>query len=70
MKASKQSDLFKPAVASKTALNRDKPVGSMLCDDCSNYHRCKSFWRGSVNSLNCNIEYGLFESKQGEAENE
>ena len=34
----------------------------ILCDDCKNYHRCKSIWQGSVNSINCEIEYGLFES--------
>ena len=42
----------------------------ILCDDCKNYQSCLSFWRGSVNSLNCSIEYGLFESKQKEAEHE
>lgn len=42
----------------------------ILCDDCKNYHRCKSLWRGSVNSLNCNVEYGLFESQESGAENE
>ena len=42
----------------------------ILCDDCKNYNICLSFWRGSVNSLNCSVEYGLFESKEKEAQNE
>lgn len=42
----------------------------ILCDDCKNYQRCQSVWRGSVNSLHCSIEYGLFESQESEAEHE
>ena len=43
----------------------------ILCEDCKNYQRCKSFWRGSVNSINCEIRYGLFESiAESEGENE
>ena len=43
----------------------------VLCYDCKNYNRCKSFWRGSVNSINCKLEYGLFESiEESEVENE
>ncbi len=48
----------------------NKSVNLIPCDECKNYKICKSFWRGSVNSLNCNVEYGLFESKESEAENE
>lgn len=48
----------------------NKSGNYILCDDCKNYKSCLSFWRGSVNSLNCSVEYGLFESKEKEAENE
>ena len=40
----------------------------ILCDDCKNYQICKSFWRGSVNSIFCEIEYGFFETIENEVE--
>ena len=50
-----QLDLF-------NQVEENESVNLILCDDCKNYHRCKSIWRGSVNSINCEIEYGLFDS--------
>ena len=58
-----QLDLF-------NQVEENESVNLIPCDECKNYKICKSFWRGSVNSINCEVEYGLFESKESEAENE
>ena len=33
----------------------------VLCDNCKNYKSCRSMWRGSVNSANCELLTGFYE---------
>ena len=45
--------------------DQDKQGGNfVLCDNCKNYRRCRSIWRGSVNSVNCPVDYGFYEPKE------
>lgn len=38
----------------------------ILCIDCKNYSICKSIHKDSANSINCEEQYGLYESKESE----
>ena len=46
----------------------EKPKGQIdlfnsfvLCDNCKNYKKCRSMWRGSVNSVHCQLVTGFYE---------